>query len=80
MNLYLITCSSFGNRYDEYIGAVVVAETAEQARSIHPSGDQKRWDTDRGDWVTDPAHVNAQLIGVTQFKKPRVLLDSYNRG
>lgn len=78
MNLYLISAPLGG--YDTYDSAVVVAETAAEARSIHPSGDQKRWTSEMGDWVTDPADVTATLIGTTNFKRKRVILASFNAG
>ena len=67
MNLYLISQTE-NNWYDTYDSAVVCAETAEQARMIHPDG-KGEWDgmaEQRNQWkVTwcDAKHVKVQLIG-----------------
>jgi len=76
MNLYLITQTSNNRKYDVFKNAVVVAESFETARFIHPD-DNYRWsgkkwiykdeskfyhDVDQTCWV-DPYDVNITLLG-----------------
>ncbi len=50
MNIYVISQDS-NTGYDTYDSAVVVAESADTARLLHPGG--WVWDTDRKCWVCE---------------------------
>ncbi len=50
MNLYLITRPGKAD-YDEYIKAVVAAESQAAAANIHPAG-RKDWNDERHEWGT----------------------------
>jgi hypothetical protein len=78
MNIYLISQTK-NNGYDTYDSAVVVAESEEDAKSIHPNGSD--WDgVERGfgAWVSKQ-HVAAKLIGTTDMDKC-VICASFNAG
>ena len=64
MNLYLIERDDNAS-YDEYVSAIVCAESEEEAVKIHPNGDifdtVCRWGSE---WVKDPSHVECKKIGV----------------
>jgi len=84
MNIYLISRPDSVD-YDEYDSAVVAAETEEQARFIHPSGniqperdlDAQRWD---GSWIA-PSRVDVALIGVAGPNiQAGVICASFNAG
>lgn len=80
MNLYLLTQPTRG--YNTYDGVVVVADTPEAARLIHPRGDI-RWDG-RGwayprteyekpfyvewDWAANPDEVTVTWLGTAAVK------------
>lgn len=66
LKLWLIERPQFGG-YDTYSDAVVVAETADDARSIHPNGTGEPLDDNDpyGTWVTFD-EVKAKLIGVAE--------------
>lgn len=75
MNLYRIEydVEPWFNTYD---AAVVVANTADEARGMHPSGDDDRWGD--GSWASDPTQVSVTLLcEVTQYFAPEVVLASY---
>lgn len=87
-NIYLIT-QTHNNGYDTYSGAVVVAESAERAINMHPSGIgsdnyndtervQRVW---RETWARNPSFVDVQLIGNNADDPlPRVVLASFHSG
>lgn len=86
MNLYLISQSE-RNNYDTYDSAVVVAETPNQAKQIHPNGDKysediKTWEKPYGSWATSPKNVTAQYIGKAKrgLKNGTVICASFNAG
>ena len=68
--------------YDTYDSAVVAAETEDDARNIHPSGNNKDFETPRpyGSWVA-PEAVHVAFIGVTdrKFVNP-IICASFNAG
>lgn len=76
MKLWLIK-QDFNSGWDTYDSAVVAAETEDDARRIHPSGN----DGDRmGTWC-DPEHVSARAIGdATTGTSRGVILASFNAG
>lgn len=82
MKLWLIAQDA-NSGYDTYDSAVVVAETAEEARSIHPSGNQRQWDNNYPSWAERPDQVSAVEIGTPLegfANSGRVILASFNAG
>ena len=80
MNLYLLTRRGGlpEHSWEEWISAVVAAETPEDAVTIHPGGSLS-W-APAGMWV--PVHeVEAKIVGVAVAGTERgVVHNSYNRG
>ena len=81
MNLYRIMRNNFLG-WDIYTGAVVAAESEDDARHIHPN---KRIDydwvadpLDFGDWIA-PEHVRVEYIGETHLERG-VVLASFKAG
>lgn len=68
MNLYLISQTE-NNGYDSYDSAVVVAESEEAARKIHPAQslvEGAEWWLDRWSkhtWCESPAQVKVEYLG-----------------
>ena len=78
MNIYKIERTDEGD-YDEYEGAVVVAESSQDARKIHPDPDGKP-DGSTAAWVT-PDLIEVQYIGKAGYKMKRgVVLADFRRG
>lgn len=86
MNLYLISQDA-NNDYDTYSDAVVVAESEEAAKLIHPDGsktlptaedDEWRY----RDWVKIPDQVNAKLVGTAAegLQAGQVICASFHAG
>ena len=80
MNIYLISQSENGG-YDTFDAAVVIAESEEAARNIHPSS----WNTDWSDkwdrsWASKPELVAVKLIGTAINKDAGLILASFNAG
>lgn len=82
--LLILISQNVNNDYDTYDSAVVVAENVESARLMHPSRFvDSEWHTDPEEWKHSWAHpkdVKAEVIGVSNEKKPRVVLASFNAG
>lgn len=80
MNMYLIS-QSVNNGYDTYDSAVVVAESEEAARSIHPGG-YSNWDGEAKNYNTWCAkdYVNVQLIGTAAENVSGIICASFNAG
>ena len=81
MNLYLIERDDNAS-YDEYVSAIVCAESEEEAVKIHPNGDifgtVRRWGSG---WVKDPSLVKCRKIGVADESIEKgVVLASFNAG
>lgn len=77
MNLYHISQDQVTG-YDTYSDAVVAANTAKEARAIHPST-YDNWDI--GSWATSPAHVETELLGVAKAgTQPGVICASFHAG
>jgi hypothetical protein len=86
MNIYLIH-QTVNDDYDTYGSAVVVANSEEEARNMHPFGlhwmdnawrysDGKKASHGLTDWTT-PANVIVELIGVADKKyKQRTIIDA----
>jgi len=85
MNLYLI--SQTENRgYDRYDAAVVIAETEDEARNMHPMDFKKLSivpkdkPLDLDDW-TIPKNVKVIFLGIAANEaKPGIVLASFNAG
>lgn len=84
MNLYLIS-QTVNKGYDTYDSAVVVAESDETAKAIHPDG-RKRLplsiDDYWHDWVEKTDLVTAKLIGIAAdgINAGEVVCASFNAG
>ena len=80
MNLYLLTRRGGmpPHSWDEWISAVVAAETPEDAVTIHPGG-SPNWAS--GEMWVPVAEVDAKLIGVAVAGTERgVVHNSYDAG
>ena len=91
MNLYKIS-QSVNNCYDTFSDAIVAAETADEARYIHPQG----YEHQRGEWAAKlkdtwyedecddwaaPGDVRVSLVGVAEGEIPKgVILASFHAG
>lgn len=76
LNLYLIH-QDVNNDFDTYDSAVVAAESDDDARSIHPSGNDE-WDDDT--WCK-PDQVKVTMIGKAEDNMKRgVICASFNAG
>ena len=81
MNIYKIWQDEKED-YDSYDSAVVIAETAELAKNIHPhTGENNDTEDDLcvGYWC-DTRHVNVQYIGTCGDTSPGVVCASFNAG
>jgi len=74
--------------YDTFDSAVVIAESEDAARKIHPfssiddyqDSDEENWDLN-GSWVPHPNMVSVMLIGVAKEGSERgVVCASFNAG
>ena len=80
MSLKLYRISQDVNKdYDTYDSAVVVAESEDDARRIHPCGIEAPWET--WTWCA-PGHVTVELVGTAdaRFKAGDVVCASFNAG
>ena len=70
--------------YDTYDSCVVVADTEEQAKNIHPYDGGKtldflsQMDYHSGDWATDASQVTATYLGEAADGTCRVVCSSFN--
>ncbi len=48
--------------YDTFEGAIVAAKSEDEARTIHPSGNQDFWKYS-DDWVKKPEDVKVEYLG-----------------
>jgi hypothetical protein len=65
MNIYKIT-QTVNRTYEVYLAAVVVAETEESAKHIHPDGEQNgfnKWYKQFHNTWADPKDVKVELLG-----------------
>ena len=85
MNIYKVSQTS-NNDYDTFDSMIVIAESEEDARWMHP--DKGSWDDffcDPLDWLIDnwcwPEECTVELIGeALPGMKPGVVLASFNAG
>ena len=77
LKLWLIS-QDVNNHYDTYDAAIVVAETKEEARNIHPYG---KWDNNSDTWAYKPEEVTVEEIGDAKFSMiPGIVLASFHAG
>lgn len=80
MKLFLITRLGETD-YDEYDSAVVAANSAEEARVMHPRDGGHIKDNEWSSWVSDPEQVEVQCIGTASpGTKKDVICSSFNAG
>jgi hypothetical protein len=81
LNLYLLSQGQ-NNDYDTYDSCVVAARTEEEARRIHPDGDNPElWTKRYPTWASCPENVAVELIGVaTDRIFTGVMCASFNAG
>lgn len=79
MKLYLITRTG-DFRFDAYHHAVVAAESADDARRIHPNqwseyDNNGNWTTECSDWVkiTDIGQLEVEYLGETNKERGLIL-------
>jgi hypothetical protein len=81
MNIYHISQSQ-RKGYDTYDSAVVVANSANEASTMHPAGGfigkQKWFDS----WASSPDDVLVKIIGKAEksYSEPTVICASFNAG
>lgn len=69
--------------YDTYDSAIVVSESEEKARLIHPSGIPTAWGKDYGSWVSSRYDVFVEYLGeliTDDYEEGDVILASFNAG
>lgn len=81
MNIYRISQTE-NSGYDTYDSAIVLAETEDEARNIHPGGSDF---VIHGTWASHPEQVAVEYLGVADTSKidskhGRVLCASFNAG
>ncbi len=85
MNLYLLSQSE-KRGYDTYDSCVVAAKSEEEARKIHPSGDDEYFvrsarENCYGSWAAKPEGVTVELIGkAVKGTESGVICSSFNAG
>ncbi len=80
MNIYLIRQPRHRVDYDTYDAAIVVAESEEAARLMHPDGYASDGSWDDHSWCS-PDQVTVEFIAVHPTATiPSVLLASFNAG
>ncbi len=80
MNIYLISQSE-NNNYDTYDSAVVIAESEDKAKIMHPSG-KMDWDGKSAyySWA-DSSNVAVKLIGnANDDEESAIICASFNAG
>ncbi len=86
MKLYLLYWEDYG--YDQYSHAVVVANSPDEARTIHPNGRSLHrpwndWDDSFGSWCRKPEEVTSvTYVGeaATNLKLGDVICASFHAG
>jgi hypothetical protein len=78
MNIYRIAADT-GREYDYYAEAVVCAETAEQAATLHPDAGGTIPCEDNKTWVNDPRDVHVELLGKAFLTERQVIVANFIR-
>ena len=75
-----------GYEYDSYDSFIVIAETEQEARNTHPSGDNKDWKLAKWDWTEKRESLKVTFLGpykgsiaITDFEN-KVICASFNAG
>lgn len=88
MNLYLLT-QTVADDYDTFDSCVVVAETEEEAKTIHPGNTKVLLTEDcmrevgyEDSWAVRPSQVTAKVVGVAAdgLERRQVICASFNAG
>lgn len=81
MNIYLLSQTDT-DEYDTYDSCVVAAPSDNEAKDIHPSGNDARWEDKHFlDWAKSPDRVTVKLIGTAVVgTEYGVICASYNAG
>jgi hypothetical protein len=78
MNLYLLTQNKTIG-YDTYDSCVVISESEEDAKTIHPHFPNPKWDS--LSWCKNPSQVEVEFIGTAKEGSVRgVVCASFNAG
>lgn len=82
LGVYLISQTEV-NGYDTFDSAVVIAESRNEARQIHPTstyGYDNPWESDM--WAPSPTLVQVKLIGVAspELEEGEIICASFNAG
>lgn len=78
MKLYKISQSD-NNNYDTYDSAIVVAGSEEEAKEMHPGG-QEEWNYHYKTWSNSPATVVVEYIGEAKEGLTGIICSSFNAG
>ncbi len=80
MNLYLLSQDE-NTDYDTYDSVVVAAKDENEARLIHPDGDNAEWGCRYPAWASSPEKVTVTKIGkASDDVQLGVVLASFNAG
>jgi hypothetical protein len=82
MNIYLISQTENCD-YDTYDSFICFALDEQDARQMHPSGDNEAWldSFDSSSWCSTPDQANVVFIGNNPaIEEPSIILCSYNAG
>jgi hypothetical protein len=77
VKLYLLE-QTVVDGYDTFDSCVVVAESEQSAKLMHPAGDSIGEDSYT--WPNNPADVKATYLGLAEDPTPRVVCASFNAG
>lgn len=80
MKLYKISQTE-NQSYDTFDSAIVAAESENEAKNIHPSGDNDYWKDRYNTWCNEAISVSAEYIGeACEGTELGVILASFNAG
>ena len=83
MNIYLLEQKE-NDDYDTYDSCVVLAETEDEARMLHPDKSiyhTKPWEGTAFTWASKPEYVKVTLIGVASIERDDPFIcKSFNAG
>lgn len=80
MKLYKLTQSS-NNNYDTFDSLIVAANNEDEARLIHPNGEDVKWGSRYSTWAYLPEDVKVTLIGEADSTILKgIVLSSFNAG
>lgn len=80
MKLYLLSQTE-NTGYDKFDSCVVAARNEDEARTVHPYGDESDWTCPYPSWASCSANVSVRLIGLSVAGIERgVICASFNAG